>query len=84
MTEGHTYRCTRLPLGGVDLLGRPAIEQYILQPPLHRRRNCVDVGERHLAGEAGGDVGGEADLGSKRLGRPWFDPGADDQEACVI
>jgi hypothetical protein len=51
-----------------DLLGRPAIEQDILQPSLHRRGNCVDVGEGNLGREAGGDVGGEANLGSKRLG----------------
>jgi hypothetical protein len=66
------------------MLGWSAIEQDILQPRFHCRGNCVDVGERNLAREAGGDVGSEANLGSKRLGRPLFDPGADDQEARLI
>ena len=58
--------------------------QNITQPRLNYRSNLSDLGERQLAFEAVADIRREANLGSKRVGRTLFDPGADDQEAGVI
>lgn len=61
-----------------------AVEQYVLQPRLHRRADRADVGECHLAGEAIVYVRGETNMNAERFRRTLFHPGAHDQEAGAI
>ena len=56
----------------------------VFQPLADRGAHGIGSAQRQLTVESGGDVGGHPHLGSERLGRPFFDPGSDDQQSRAI
>ena len=54
--------------------------QDVRQPVLDRDTDFVRSGNRYGALDAGRDIAGETDVGSKGLGRPLFHPGPDDEQ----